>query len=113
MFHQIQIPIEDLDLMRFFWRKNENIENELQEFRMYVYLFGAVCSPSCANFALKQIANDSQDKFDSITIDTVKNCFYVDDCLTSAPSVSAAKLLFDDGRIKFFCLTYYIRLLST
>ena len=79
--------------MRFLWWKDGNIENELQEFRMCVYLFGAVCSPSCANFALKQIANDYQVKFDSITIDTVKNCFYVDDCLTSAPSVSAAKLL--------------------
>ena len=63
---------------------------------MCVYLFGAVCSPSCANFALKQVANDHQDKFDSITIDTVKNCFYVDDCLTSAPSVSTAKLLMSE-----------------
>ena len=85
MFYQIQIPIEDRDLMRFLWWKDGNIKNEIQEFRMCAYLFGAVCSPSCANFALKQIANDHQNKFDSITIDTVKNCFYVDDCLTSAP----------------------------
>ena len=93
MFHQIQIPIKERDLMHFLWWKDENIENELQEFGMCVYLFGAVFSPSCANFTLKQIANDYQDKFDSITIDTVKNCFYVDDCLTSVPSVSATKLL--------------------
>ena len=73
MFHQIQIFIKNRDLMRFLWWKGRNIENELQEFRMCVYLFGAVCFSSCANFALKQIANDYQDKFDTITIDTVKN----------------------------------------
>ena len=28
MFHQIQIPIEDRDLMRFLWCKDGNIENE-------------------------------------------------------------------------------------
>ena len=60
---------------------------------MCVYLFGAVCIPSCNNFALKQIAKNYQDTFDSITNNTVKNSFYVDDCLTSAPSLNVVKLL--------------------
>ena len=52
MFPQIKIPIENRDLMLFLWWKDGNIENELQEFKMCVNLFGAVCSPSCDNFTL-------------------------------------------------------------
>ena len=37
---------------------------------MKVHLFGAVCSPSCANFALRKTAE----------VEAVFNNFYVDDC---------------------------------
>ena len=94
MFHQVQVPPEDRDLLRFLWWKNGSLENDLQSYRMCVYLFGTVCSPSCANFALKQTAIDHKAEFSAAAVDTVKNSFYVDDCLTSAPTENeAANLL--------------------
>ena len=57
---------------------------------MTVYPFGTVSSPSCANFALKRAASDHKQEFDKRTVETVKRDFYVDDCLTSAPTVETA-----------------------
>ena len=67
---------------------------------MCAYLFGAEYSPLCVNFAMKQISNDYQDKFDRFTIDTVKNCFYVDDCSASASGLSPTKLLMTELKQK-------------
>ena len=60
---------------------------------MCVYLFGTVSSSSCANFALRQTAVDHELDFSSASIDTIKNCFYFDDCLTSAPNADSAAAL--------------------
>ena len=51
MCHQVRVPESDRDLLRFLWWPNGNLDQELQEYRMTVHLFGAVSSPSCANFA--------------------------------------------------------------
>ena len=53
---------------------------------MLVHLFGATSSPSCANFALQQTAEDNRDDFDPATLKTVRRNFYVDDCLKSVES---------------------------
>ena len=50
---------------------------------MKVYLFGAVCSPSCANFALRKTAEDNESKYPTGVTEAVFNNFYVDDCLAS------------------------------
>ena len=60
---------------------------------MCVYLIGTVSSSSCANFALRQTAVDHELDFSSASIDTIKNCFFVDDCLTSAPNADSAAAL--------------------
>ena len=57
---------------------------------MSVYLFGMLSSPSCANFALKQTANNNKNDFSPVTIDIVNHCFYIDDCLTSTPTAEEA-----------------------
>ena len=93
MFHQVQIPTSDRDLLRFLWWENGSLDNDLESYRMCVYLFGTVSSPSCANFALRQTALDHEREFSPGAIDTVKNCFYVDDCLTSAPNANSAAAL--------------------
>ena len=93
MFHQIQIPPRDRDKLRFLWWENGELSNALIEYRMCVYLFGTVCSPSCANFALKQTAVDFKGNFDHNAVDVINNCFYVDDCLASSPFVKEAKRL--------------------
>ena len=84
MFHQVELPEKDRDLLRFLWWKDGNLNESPQEYRMKVYLFGAVCSPSCANFALcSKTAEDNESKYPTGVTEAVFNNFYVDDCLAS------------------------------
>ena len=53
---------------------------------MMVHLFGATSLPSCANFCLWQTAEDNCQEFSKEAVDSVKDNFYVDDCLKSVPS---------------------------
>ena len=50
---------------------------------MLVHLFGATSSPSCANFGLKETADDNQEMFSKEAVRTLRRNFYVDDCLKS------------------------------
>ena len=50
---------------------------------MKVHIFGAVSSPSCYNFALKQTAKDHTNEFDDDITNIVKTNFYVNDLLLS------------------------------
>ncbi|XP_046551559.1 uncharacterized protein LOC124261296 [Haliotis rubra] len=86
MFYQVRVEPDDYDVLRFFWWPNGNLDEELQEYQMKVHLFGAVSSPSCANFALKETAKDNKDMFSNNVIHALENSFYVDDCLTSVAS---------------------------
>ena len=75
MLHQIQIPARYRDELRFLWWENGELSNALIEYRMCVYLFGAECSPGCANFRLKQTAVDFKDDFDQSTVDVITTAF--------------------------------------
>ena len=83
MFHQVKVTEEDRDFLRFLWWPEGDLTKELAEFRMTVHLFGAVSSPSCASFALRKTADDNQSDFPAAVVQTVKENFYVDDCLKS------------------------------
>jgi len=91
MFHQVRIPLQDQDYFRFLWWKNRNLENPLEMYRMVVYIFGTICSPLCANFALRKTAEDHSHLYDPVTSETVIRSFYVDDCLASFPTVQQAQ----------------------
>lgn len=54
--------------------------------RMCVHLFGAASSPGCANFGLKQVADDNEAEFSNAVADFLRRDFYVDDGLKSLPS---------------------------
>uniref|UniRef100_UPI003AB10089 uncharacterized protein n=1 Tax=Centroberyx gerrardi TaxID=166262 RepID=UPI003AB10089 len=66
------------------------------EHRMRVHIFGAVSSPSCANYALRRTAVDNKDDFEVEVTDTIYNNFYVDDCLKSLPTEEEAMQLVVD-----------------
>lgn len=83
MFHQVRVPGEDADLLRFLWWPNGDLTQELVDFRMKVQLFGATSSPSGANFALSKRAEDNAEQFSQETINKVLHCFYANDCLSS------------------------------
>ena len=93
MSYQVQVPVQDRNLMRFFWWKNGQLETGLQRYRVYVYVFDAVYSFSCANFALQQTAEQFKDCGDPAVVTIVRRLFYVDDCLASTQSVEMAKIL--------------------
>ncbi|KAM3875257.1 uncharacterized protein ACN63O_000311 [Diretmus argenteus] len=108
MFHQVKVPPEDVDLLRFLWWPDGDVSQESQEYRMEVHLFGATSSPSCASYALRRCAEDNKDRFDSAVVDAVLHNFYVDDCLRSVASEQEAVKLHQD--LKAICHTGGFRL---
>ncbi|XP_038073045.1 uncharacterized protein LOC119741365 [Patiria miniata] len=88
MFSQVLVPRDDRDLLRLLWWDNGDIKKPLTEYRMKVHVFGAVSSPSCANYALKKTADDHAESEEIAHI--IHRNFYVDDCLCSTPLVSKA-----------------------
>lgn len=95
MFHQVKVPSEDADLLRFLWWSDGDLSQALEEY-MEVHLFGATSSPSCANYALRRCADDNDHQFDAVVVSTIINNFYVDDCLKSVSSVDQAISLYHD-----------------
>ena len=98
MFHQVRVPASDRGLLRFLWWPNGNLDQELQEYRMTVHLFGAVSSPSCTNYAMRRNAEDHKHQFPPEVVSTVLRNFYVDNGLKSFPSSSEAVTHVDDLR---------------
>lgn len=96
MFHQVKVAEDDVDFLRFLWWSDGNLKQEVTTYRMIVHLFGAASSPSCACYALRRTAEDNQALFPSEVIDTVFDCFYVDDCLKSIFSEEAAIAMVQD-----------------
>ena len=90
MFYQVHLPPEDSDMLRFLWWPGGNLNSPPTEYQMNVHLFGAVSSPSCANFGLRKTAHELAQEFDFETIDTVRRNLYVNDLLKSVPSESKA-----------------------
>ena len=50
MFHQVRVPPEDCDALRFLWWP-EGLNREPEEYLMQVHIFGATSSPCCSNKA--------------------------------------------------------------
>ncbi|CAM1293993.1 Uncharacterised protein r2_g327 [Pycnogonum litorale] len=65
---------------------------------MKVHLFGAVSSPACANWALRETARQCRAQFGDEVAETICSAFYVDDCLRSVSSISEAISLIDGLR---------------
>ncbi|XP_052322001.1 uncharacterized protein LOC127908283 [Oncorhynchus keta] len=90
MFHQVRVHEDYLDFLRFLWWPDGDTNKRLEEYRMTVHLFGAISSPSCANFSLRKTAEDNCERYDEEVIQTVKSNFYVDDCLKSVATEEQA-----------------------
>lgn len=90
MFHQIRVAKEDVDFQRFLWWPDGDITMDLKEHRMVVHIFGAVSSLVCVAFALLKTANDNQKDYTEDVINTIRQNFYVDDCLKAVNTVDQA-----------------------
>ncbi|KAK0139824.1 hypothetical protein N1851_023266 [Merluccius polli] len=89
MFHQIRLLPDDRSLLRLIWR-DLRCEEPPDVYEWQVLPFGTTSSPCCAIFALQQHARDHQDSHPEV-IQSVQQSFYVDNCLESFPTISAAK----------------------
>ena len=87
MFLQVKVPPEDCKVLRFLWRDNPNEPIKVYEFGRHI--FGAKSLPTCANFALQQVAKDNAHESPQITKLIMRN-FYMDDFVKSVTSAEQA-----------------------
>ena len=90
MFHQVLVNPEHRDLLCFLWWEKNDLSKDPVDHRMTVHLFGAMSLPSCANFALKQTANDFKGEYGEQAANFMRNDFYVDDGLKSVATAASA-----------------------
>ena len=95
MFYQVKVPPEQRSFLRFLWWPDGSFQTTPRDYQMTVHLFGAVSSPSIANFALRKTALFAPNP--QIT-STILTNFYVDDCLKSLESIPAAISHIDELR---------------
>lgn len=87
MFHRIFISERDQQCQRILWRENES--KPWQTFIQQVMLFGPKSSPFTSQY-VKNITADKWDEKYPEAAKTLKKFTYMDDVLTSAPTVQAA-----------------------
>ena len=82
MFYQVRVAEGDRDMLRYLWWPGGDLSSKLQSYRMKVHVFGAISSPSCVNYVMKQIANNCENTKPKAS-NAILNAFYVDDMLDS------------------------------
>jgi hypothetical protein len=97
MFHQFHVSSEDRDYLRFLWWEGGDTTKEPLDYRMNVHLFGATSSPGCANLGLKHLSKRFEDCY-PLAAPFLREDFYVDDGITSVPSVKHAVELINESR---------------
>ena len=90
MFYSFTVNEEHRNFLRFLWYRDNDIDNELTDYRMRVHAFGNSPSPAIATFALQKTAEIAEQTFGKDVKDLVCRNFYVDDALTSVGSNSEA-----------------------
>ena len=69
MFLQVAVPTDDSRCLRFLWR--ETPDQRIDVYKYTRHVFGAQSSPTCANYALHQVARDNA-KNDEALVKTVQ-----------------------------------------
>ena len=90
MNHQVHVDPKDQRYLRFLWWPAENTSILPLEYCMTVHVFGATSSPTCANYAMQQMAKDNAHLYSDKVVQMVAENFYMDDCLKSLHSVNQA-----------------------
>ena len=86
MFREVGLHPSEKDFHRFIVRKEDGL---LQDWRMNWLTFGVTSSPLLASQVLLRAASDYRNDF-PLAARVIDTTFYVDDCLTGAPTVSEA-----------------------
>ncbi|XP_067939956.1 uncharacterized protein [Watersipora subatra] len=94
MFYNFQVNADDRNYLRFLWFGNSG---EIKQYRMTVHLFGATSSPAVATYGLQTLAESHKKTYPTASQFIQKN-FYVDDGITSVPTVEEALELIESSR---------------
>ena len=87
MFLEVKVPPEDCKVLRFLYRDNPNEPVKVYEYGRHI--LGAKSLPTCANYALQQVARDNAQESPQINKVIMRN-FYMDDFVKSVPSAEQA-----------------------
>ncbi|XP_021951215.1 uncharacterized protein LOC110848334 [Folsomia candida] len=88
MFHRVRVRKEDTQAQRFLWRALDRTR-EPDEYEMGVLIFGATCSPACAQEAKDRNAAEFQHQLPQ-AYDAIVKKHYVDALLDSTNTVEEA-----------------------
>ena len=91
MFMQVSVEPSQMDALRYLFWPNEDLSQELVEYRMLRYLFGATFSPCVASFCLKKTMK-LYDSDDPVMTDTVHRKMYFDDLIKSVDTEEVARI---------------------
>jgi len=86
MFYSFSVEESHRNLIRFFWFLDNDPSKELVEYRMCKHVFGNSPSPAIATYCLRKSVEESDSEVKSF----VNRDFYVDDGLSSQPTVEKA-----------------------
>ncbi|XP_069122241.1 uncharacterized protein [Argopecten irradians] len=108
MFHCFYVKEDDRDLLRFLWHKDNDLDEDIVEYRMKVHTFGNSPSPAIATYGLRKAADSVKKEHGEDVSDFVRENFYVDDGLLSLPDAKSAtdilkrtqKALWEGGRLR-------------
>ena len=78
----MRVPVKDSIFLKFLWHRNHDLSIKPIEYRLLVHVFGAKSSPSCANFALKNAAQNCPEGLNEVK-PAIFYSFYVVDLLKS------------------------------
>ena len=91
MFHQCFVMEQDRRFLRFLWWPAGDTSQKPKVHAMKVHLFGGKSSPSVVNYCMRKIAQDNEEQFSELAINTLRRSFYMDDMIRSVGTVSEAK----------------------
>ena len=91
-FHQIYVTEDDSPAFRFCWFEDEAMKNII-DMEMVVHLFGAKSSANVSTYVLRHHGKEMSGTIDPEVVYAILKAFYVDDFLSSYPSVEKARRL--------------------
>ena len=89
-FHQITIPPSQRQYFCFLWWEDGDYSKPVVEYKMNKHLFGAISSPSIANYIVKRLGTDNIEKYGEDVRKVMEREFYVDNLLSSSSSTTDA-----------------------
>ena len=87
MFLQVKVPPEDCKVLRFL--KRDNLIEPVEVYGYGIHIFGAKSLPTCAIYALQQVARDNAQESPQIT-KLIMRIFCMDDLVKCVPSAAQA-----------------------